>query len=538
MKPRRRLTASLSSALVFVAVLTAWVLFAPPQLGGQTSYVIINGNSMEPGMHRGDLAIVREADRYETGDVVTYQHPQIGPVIHRIIGRDGARYVFQGDHNDFIDPYHPTQDELIGELWVHVPGFGSWLARFRHPVYMFGLLFVAFIGLGGAAAKKQAGKTGRAGRLANHAPTGAENTGGQPMNQMLRNWQDTVSVLAAAGVALIGLGWVAFNRPTHHDVPANIPYSQSGTFAYSAVPADGRVYDTGLATSGEPVYRRLSDQVAFRFEYLLGSQKTLSAAGSYRMVAELGDQNGWRRTMELTPETAFEGKKFTAEGTLDLAEAQTLISILEEQSGVKNEKYSVTIRPEVTVGGAVGGTPFDDTFKPELAMDLDKLQLKMDRRSDEKDPLNPRLDGMVNTLETKSTTIKLLMISLPVSAARAISVAGLGLLLAAAGLLTVAAVNQGRSPSESSLGPGRKLRTPLVNVRGSVPTPGSTRVIDVASLDDLGRIAARLGAVVLQEARPGYHAFFVNDLEVTYRFEAEGTADEHSTEPKITRRVA
>ena len=61
---------------------------------------------------------------------------------------------------------------------------------------------------------------------------------------------------------------------------------------------------------------------------------------------------------------------------------------------------------------------------------------------------------------------------------------------------------------------------------------------DVASLDDLGRIAARLGAVVLQEARPGYHAFFVNDLEVTYRFEAEGTADEHSTEPKITRRVA
>ena len=538
MKPRRRLTASLSSALVFVAVLTAWVLFAPPQLGGQTSYVIINGNSMEPGMHRGDLAIVREADRYETGDVVTYQHPQIGPVIHRIIGRDGARYVFQGDHNDFIDPYHPAQDELIGELWVHVPGFGSWLARFRHPVYMFGLLFVAFIGLGGAAAKKQAGKTGRAGRLANHAPTGAENTGGQPMNQMLRNWQDTVSVLAAAGVALIGLGWVAFNRPTHHDVPANIPYSQSGTFAYSAVPADGRVYDTGLATSGEPVYRRLSDQVAFRFEYLLGSQKPLSAAGSYRMVAELGDQNGWRRTMELTPETAFEGKKFTAEGTLDLAEAQTLISILEEQSGVKNEKYSVTIRPEVTVGGAVGGTPFDDTFKPELAMDLDKLQLKMDPRSDEKDPLNPRLDGMVNTLETKSTTIKLLMISLPVSAARAISVAGLGLLLAAAGLLTVAAVNQGRSPSEGGFAPGRKLRTPLVNVRGSVPTPGSTRVIDVASLDDLGRIAARLGAVVLQEARPGYHAFFVNDLEVTYRFEAEGTADEHSTEPKITRRVA
>ena len=75
----------------------------------------------------------------------------------------------------------------------------------------------------------------------------------------------------------------------------------------------------------------------------------------------------------------------------------------------------------------------------------------------------------------------------------------------------------------------RMLETPLRNSRG-------TKTATCVSVE--ARIAARLGAVVLQEARPGYHAFFVNDLEVTYRFEAEGTADEHSTEPKITRRVA
>ncbi len=537
MKPRRGLSASLSSALVVVAVIAAWVLFAPPQLGGQTSYVIINGNSMEPGMHRGDLAIVRQASTYETGDVVTYRHPQIGPVIHRIIGRDGARFVFQGDNNDFIDGYHPSQDELIGELWIHVPEIGSWLVRFRDPVYMFGLLFVAFIGLGGATAKAQAGKPGRTGRLANRGEIPAQPTGGQPMNQMLRNWQDTVSVLAAAGVALIALAWISFNRPTHHDVPANLPYSQSGTFAYSAVPADGRVYDTGQATSGEPVYRRLSEQVAFRFEYEFASTERATASGSYTMVAELGDQNGWRRTIELTPATPFQGKTLAAEGVLDLAAAQSLISILEEQSGVKNDRYSVTIRPEVAIAGTVDGAKFTDTFNPELPMALDKLQLKMDARSDEKDPLNPRLDGMVTTLQPEATTIKLLALSLPVSLARAISMAGLGLLFAAAGVLMAAAV-KGRSPEAGAIVPGRKLRTPLVNVRGTVPTPRSTRVIDVASLEDLGRIASRLGAVVLQEARPGYHAFFVNDLEVTYRFEAEGFADEHTTEPKIPRRVA
>ena len=48
--------------------------------------------------------------------------------------------------------------------------------------------------------------------------------------------------------------------------------------------------------------------------------------------------------------------------------------------------------------------------------------------------------------------------------------------------------------------------------------------MDVASLDDLGRIAERVGGIVLQEARPGYHAYFVRDQDVTYRYQAIGTA--------------
>ena len=53
MKPRRGVVASLSSAIVVVLVAIAWIAFAPPHLGGQTSYVIVNGNSMEPGWPTG-----------------------------------------------------------------------------------------------------------------------------------------------------------------------------------------------------------------------------------------------------------------------------------------------------------------------------------------------------------------------------------------------------------------------------------------------------------------------------------------------------
>ena len=87
------------------------------------------------------------------------------------------------------------------------------------------------------------------------------------------------------------------------------------------------MYDSGAATSGEPVYRKLSEDVAFRFDYKFESSEPASTVGSYKMVAELGDSNGWKRTVELTPATTFSGNAFSAEGVLSLAQAQSLIAI-------------------------------------------------------------------------------------------------------------------------------------------------------------------------------------------------------------------
>lgn len=341
------------------------------------------------------------------------------------------------------------------------------------------------------------------------------------MNPLLRDWQDTLSILAAAALGLGVLAWVAFNRPTTHEVPANTPYSQSGEFQYSAATDDGRIYDTGGATSGEPVYRRLSDAVAFQFTYAFEGADAAGIGGSYQLVAELGDQSGWRRTIELTPETTFTGKEFTAEGVLSLAQAQELIAILETQSGVKNDRYSVTITPRVEVSGRIAGTPFEDTFSTAvLAMELDNVQLRLARGSstDPLDQLTPGAEGNVSTRVERANTIGLLVVDLQVAAARMLSLAGLGLVLMLSGAFVIALVNQ---RAEAGMGIGTKLKSPLVTVRGKVPAV-RTRVVDVTSLEDLGRIAVQSGAVVLQEARPGFHAYFVHDGELTYRYQAMG----------------
>ena len=254
------------------------------------------------------------------------------------------------------------------------------------------------------------------------------------------------------------------------------------------------------------------------------------------MVAELGDSNGWKRTIELTPPTTFTGNAFSAEGVLSLAQAQSLIAILEEQSGVKNEKYSVVLKPQVEMAGTISGTRFEDTFAPELPMALDKVELKMDARQDNQTPLAPRTEGLVQTLQSETNTISLLALSMPVAGARALALAGLGVVLALSGWLIMSFVH--RAGREHGGATGKEhLRNSVVNVRGTVPA-SRTRVVDVASLDDLGRIASKLGVVVLQEARPGYHAYFVHDMDLTYRYEALGTEQEHSTEPIIPRKIA
>ncbi len=58
---------------------------------------MINGISMEPNYHTGDLVLVRQASDYQVGDMVTYHDAQMNAnIIHRIIGIKGDHFILQG----------------------------------------------------------------------------------------------------------------------------------------------------------------------------------------------------------------------------------------------------------------------------------------------------------------------------------------------------------------------------------------------------------------------------------------------------------
>ncbi len=144
---------SVVAGLLLVAA--GWLLFAPAQLGGATRYAVVEGASMEPGLSRGDLVLVRGRDEPEIGDAVLYRDPALGVrVLHRVIGEEGGRLVLQGDANDFVDDAHPLPSDVIGSYWFSVPHAGSallWLQQpLRAALLVFGLAVIALTG-GGAA---------------------------------------------------------------------------------------------------------------------------------------------------------------------------------------------------------------------------------------------------------------------------------------------------------------------------------------------------------------------------------------------------
>ena len=132
---------------LLVAMVAAFLAFFWPQtLGGKVAYVKVDGHSMDPTYHFGDLAIVRRQSSYKIGDPVAYRIPkgEFGAgamVIHRLIGGDGAHgFVTRGDNRTINDPWHPKTSDVVGKVRMDFPALGTEVAKFTRPIYLGGLV--------------------------------------------------------------------------------------------------------------------------------------------------------------------------------------------------------------------------------------------------------------------------------------------------------------------------------------------------------------------------------------------------------------
>lgn len=119
-----------STLLFIVAVVLLW----PAQFGGVTGLTVVNGHSMEPTYHTGDLVLSIRQPGYSAGDIVSYSVPAGQPgaggrVIHRVFSLDASSgattYTTKGDNNPSVDPWHFGTSEVLGKAIFMVPGIGA-----------------------------------------------------------------------------------------------------------------------------------------------------------------------------------------------------------------------------------------------------------------------------------------------------------------------------------------------------------------------------------------------------------------------------
>ena len=502
MRLSRRWSASLRHAAALVALAVAWMLFAPRAFGGQMTYVIVAGASMEPALHQGDLVLVRRAPSYQIGQVVAYDHPRVGPIIHRIIGTDGIHYVLQGDSNNWIDSYAPKATEVKGASWIVITGAGSLLASLRTPagLALLSLLFGAI--LVSTFVAKPRGET--------------EHNGGLGAVTRKTPSDGILFAVVVLGLGSLLLAIVSFTRPTTILAPGETLYQQTGAFAYRAS-APPTVYSGGRLQTGDPVYDVLVPALDIAFDYQLISDEAAEAQGTVSLVLEVSEPNGWRRQLPLLSETPFQGSQAAAAGTVDLRTVRRMISLLEQATAVNRDAYWVDVIAEVNLAGVLGGHPFQASFRPRLPFALDDHQLYL-RAGDSidaasSDPTHPITEGSVPFVATEPATLTILGLDVSVSAARVLAVAGLLAFSSAVWALVLPVYRAQRS--------GRAARIlseyAAVLVTVTEPLPATHQgVIEVHDFDDLARLAERTGRTILHASVDGEHHFFLRDGEAVY----------------------
>lgn len=127
--------------MVVAAMVLAWfTLLAPRAVGGPISVIWVTGVSMQPTLHTGDLSVLYQRGDYQIGDIVAFDIPEGGTVIHRIVDVTPDGYVFQGDNREHLDPWVLDERAIRGRQLFAVPQAADAMAFLGRPMVLAALV--------------------------------------------------------------------------------------------------------------------------------------------------------------------------------------------------------------------------------------------------------------------------------------------------------------------------------------------------------------------------------------------------------------
>ena len=502
-------------AIILFGLLIFWVLYLRPQfLGGPASYIIVSGPSMSPTLESGDLAIMQMVDDYRAGDIITFQVSG-GNVIHRIVGGSAqAGYITQGDNQRGVDPWRPTQEQVIGKLWLHLPNAGKWLINLRNPVSFAALAGLAYI----LVSKDPSGTKSRMKR--GHRMKSKQS----PSSAILANPSLLTTILGFVGILsfiFIALAIYSFMQPLEQSKNIEtLSYTHNGGFRYTVFTSPSTIYVNNQVGPIGPetinpsdvehnnkIFTQLAETILVEYSYSLGSPTPSDIQGELYFVLQIHGSEDWAQTFPLGEAIPFTGPEVAAEINLQFPQIENLITEIEEQSGYELRTYHLVVIPVITYIGKIGEQVVNERFAPPFTMEYNRNLISFDNE-------------LVLT-ETKTIEEELLVpkeiefyeLLIPVHTIRWLSLTGLLITLS---LVTILAgmVFFGLGLNEASTYHAR-YGGMIINVNGT--NFEGEKTINVNSMQDLVKIAQRTSSTILHQVlRSGSHVYFIPDGQVVY----------------------
>ena len=110
-----------------------------PIKGNYEIKIVLSG-SMEPAIKVGSIVIIKPADTYEIGDIITFGKDDRDnvPTTHRIVEmrviEGELRFMTKGDANDDSDFREVTENQIIGKVLLDIPWLGFLLDTAKKPL--------------------------------------------------------------------------------------------------------------------------------------------------------------------------------------------------------------------------------------------------------------------------------------------------------------------------------------------------------------------------------------------------------------------
>lgn len=505
--------------LVLIALAITWsIVLRPDFLGGPASYIIVSGESMEPALRSGDLAVLRKQEDYHPGDVVAFAVGGGDAVIHRIVGGDAEEgFRTQGDNQERPDLWRPTPDDIGGSMWFSIPGGGRVITYLQQPVLLALIAGIGSLGLFGSRRRRRR----RARHLYERPRRKQRATNG---DFSLRGAGPMLLILATLTLVVGGGTLFMLLQPEKRVVTSErTRYEHAGEFRYTATVTPSVVYESATVESppdgspGPPIYTSLLRNLRVDFDYALKAEGPAQVEGDISAYLSISaGEGGWTRTLSLLDSSPFEGTSASAGFHVDIDRIRSLIAVAEEQTGFSPSRYQLAVVARIDVSGEVEG-PVDEVFLAELPMELGSTLLSIDENLVVSEVVTePEQVIVANHLE-------LVGLSVPVGLGRAVLWTTLAMLLVAGGGYALAV--------RRSLGRGPvawiRLRYGPLIVPVTGTSPDQARPVEVTSISDLVRLAKGAEQMVFyDQPGPGEHRFFVPDGPVTYEYRVTGPRKE------------